>query len=306
MKKNLAYLSAVFLLISILLGTFSYQGDHTVVASALKQTGGQQIFLPLVFRKDIITFSETFDVDPAAPQPWQPANWDVAVHSRDVGTWNTLEPMQAGHGADCSPPPAAHQVRQYQDAVYLCKNHLMTAINATGYGVIYLTPNHMVDFTEQEAVIRFDLSTERTSERDWIDVWITPYDDHLQLPLSDFYPDLGGEPRRAIQVEMANFNRKTTFAFNRITNFAAAGYTGTAWIGYEDFLTPSAMRRDTFELRISRTHIKFGMPAYNFWWYDKTIPALDWTVGVVQFGHHSYNPKKDCSGCLPNTWHWDN
>ncbi|MBE0699544.1 MAG: hypothetical protein IH586_21685, partial [Anaerolineaceae bacterium] len=36
--------------------------------------------------------------------------------------------------------------------------------------------------------------------------------------------------------------------------------------------------------------------------------ALDWSVGVVQFGHHSYNPKKDCEKgtCGPNTWHWDN
>ena len=37
-------------------------------------------------------------------------------------------------------------------------------------------------------------------------------------------------------------------------------------------------------------------------------PALDWDQGVVQFGHHSYNPLKDCAlpTCTPNTWHWDN
>jgi hypothetical protein len=300
MKKNLAFLSAV-----LLLGILLFTGKHLAAASVLQQNV-QQIFLPLEFNKGIVSFNETFDFNPASPQPWQPANWDVTVHSRDISTWNTLEPMQAAHGTDCSPHPAMHQVKLYQDAVFLCRNHLMTAINASGYGVIYLTPNHMVDFTNQEAVIRFDLSTARTSERDWVDIWISPYTDHLQLPLADFYPDLSGEPRRALQVEMTNFNHKTTFGFNRIANFAATGFTGTTWIGYEDFLTTSAMRRDTFELRISRTHIKFGMPAYNFWWYNKTIPALDWTVGVVQFGHHSYNPKKDCTRCLPNTWHWDN
>ena len=48
------------------------------------------------------------------------------------------------------------------------------------------------------------------------------------------------------------------------------------------------------------------MPAYNFTWIDTTIPALDWTQGVVQLGHHSYNPTKDDSGGTPNTWHWDN
>ena len=30
--------------------------------------------------------------------------------------------------------------------------------------------------------------------------------------------------------------------------------------GYESILTPVSTRRDTFELRISRTHLKFGMP----------------------------------------------
>ncbi|MGB4870129.1 MAG: hypothetical protein WBP47_08765, partial [Candidatus Promineifilaceae bacterium] len=33
---------------------------------------------------------------------------------------------------------------------------------------------------------------------------------------------------------------------------------------------------------------------------------LNWNQGVVQLGHHSYNPTKACTGCGPNTWHWDN
>ena len=39
----------------------------------------------------------------------------------------------------------------------------MTSINASGYGVIYLTPDQMVDFSAGEAVVRFDMSTFRTS-----------------------------------------------------------------------------------------------------------------------------------------------
>jgi hypothetical protein len=27
---------------------------------------------------------------------------------------------------------------------------------------------------------------------------------------------------------------------------------------------------------------------------------------VVQFGHHSYDPTRNCPTCGPNTWHWDN
>jgi hypothetical protein len=76
--------------------------------------------------------------------------------------------------------------------------------------------------------------------------------------------------------------------------------------GYESFLTPSATRRDTFELRLSRTHVRFGMPAYDFWWIDAEIADLGWDQGVVQFGHHSYDPTRYCASCGPNTWHWDN
>jgi hypothetical protein len=258
-----------------------------------------------------VGFRETFDGDPAAPQPWQPANWDVTVHSRDQATWNTLETVQAAHGPDCSPPPATHPVSNYADAVYICRNHMMTAINASGYGVIYLTPDHMVDFSQGEAVIRVDMSTLMTSDRDWWDIWITPYNDQLQLPLEDFYPDLNGPPRRALQIIMMRESMNVViydeFAVAQESEFD--GTIPTQWsVKYSTFLTPDAARRDTFEVRVSSNHLKVGMPDYNFWWIDSPIEPLDWNRGIVQFGHHSYNPTKCEHGTCgaPNTWHWDN
>ena len=53
-------------------------------------------------------------------------------------------------------------------------------------------------------------------------------------------------------------------------------------------------------------HLRFGMPAYSLAWVDTALPDLGWAQGVVQFGHHSYNPTKECPDCTPNTWHWDN
>jgi hypothetical protein len=182
----------------------------------------------------------------------------------------------------------------------------MSAINASGYGVIYLTPNHMVDFSSGEAVIRFDVSTARTSPRDWIDLWITPYEDHLQLPLQRWLPDLSGEPRRGILIEMSNFNSGTVFKGQTIKAFQLKSIAGNGWTSYQEFFTPSIQERTTFELRIARNHIMFGMPDYDFWWIDSAIEPLGWTQGIVQIGHHSYNPTKDCSDCGPNTWHWDN
>lgn len=254
-------------------------------------------------------FLETFDGNPTAPQPWKPSTWDVTVHSRDVGTWDKLEPVVAMHGSDCGAPPQTHTITSYDDAVFLCRDHLMTAIKAEGYGVIYLTPNQMVDFSQGEAVVRFDLSTLRTSQRDWVDLWITPYPEQLQLPLEDWLPDLSGVPRNAIHVRMDAFNGGTNFTVFVINDFVATELPGQSWVSYESMLTPDAKRRDTFELRIARTYIQFGMPAYHFSWVNADMPALDWGRGVVQFGHHSYNPSKadGCGAvCEPDTWHWDN
>ena len=256
-------------------------------------------------------FVSTFDGAPAAPQPWTPSTWDVAVHSRDHQTWDALEPMQAAHSGSCGAPPATHTISAYQDAVYQCNDHIMTAINASDYGMIYLTPNQLVDFSGGGAIVRFDMSTLRASGRDFVDLWISPYNEHLQLPLRDDLPDAQGEPRNAVHIEM-DFGMTGTFQARIIRNFVATKLDGAGidpWTGYESFLVPSASRRDTFELQITRTHLRFGMPAYNQWWIDKPIADLGWDKGVVQFGHHSYNPQKDCeptSPCLPNTWHWDN
>jgi hypothetical protein len=252
------------------------------------------------------SFRETYDGQPTHPHPWNRSNWDVTIHSRDIDTFDTLEQMQALHGADCAGPPATHPVAAYDQAVFLCRDHLMTAINAQGYGVIYLTPNQLVDFSGSEAVIRFDLSTLRMSQRDWVDLWVTPYHDQLQLPLERWLPDLNGEPRNALHIRMDTFDNQTIFKATIVRDFVTTELPLATTEGYEQVLTPDAKRRDTFELRISRSHLRFGMPDYHLTWIDSDMPDLGWSQAVVQFGHHSYNPTKDCPSCLPNTWHWDN
>jgi hypothetical protein len=255
------------------------------------------------------TFLETFDGNPANPQPWKPANWDVVVHSRDVSTWSSLEPMQAMHGSDCGAPPANHMISSYDDAVFLCRDHLMTAINASGYGAIYLTPNQLVDFSTGEAVISWDMSTLRTSGRDWVDLWITPFAGNMNMPLQDWLPDLNGPPRNAIHVLMSLQGEDTVWKAEVYQNYVATGVDGNWWTGWRTFLTESATRRDKIEVRLSRNHLKVGMPGYSFSWIDAPIPQQSWSQGVVQFGHHSYTPTKSdgCgSVCQPNTWHWDN
>jgi hypothetical protein len=284
------------------------------------------------------TFFEGFDGTPSSPLPFlqTPAadRWDVLTHYRDgTGNQETPLPANAHHPMDCSKPIddkgnlLTHPLgTTYDSNVFICNNHLMTTINGGDYGAVYLTPNHMIDFTNQEAVIRYDMSTHRSAARDWIDVFIMPYEDNLTAPL-DGRPDLQGLPRRGINIEMSdrgsttpcgtdaaggNVNFCTIFLGRKVDNFTAT-YLPRNEIAYEEFLKPDPARRDFFEIRISRNHLKFWMPDYNKTFIDTDIPGgLDWSRGVVQFGHHSYNPFKDCGmtnhqgfkPCGPGTWHW--
>lgn len=172
--------------------------------------------------------------------------------------------------------------------------------------MIYLTPNQLVDFSGGEAVVRFDLSTLRTSSRDWVDLWVTPYEDHLQLPLESWLPDLTGEPRRTVHLKMDTNDDFSVFKGFVFRDTTVEELKFNTWGGYEKVVTPSAVRRDTIELRISRTSIKLGMPAYNHWWIDTRMADLGWSQGIVQLGHHSYSPFKCDKACQANTWHRDN
>lgn len=257
---------------------------------------------------------------PAAPTPWNPSTWDVAVHIRNNYQYGGLDAMQAQHGSDCAPAPATHAVSSYRDAVFLCNNHVMTAMSAGGYGVIYLTPDHMFDWSGGTATLSFPVSTFRQSDRDWIDLWITPFDENLELPLESWLPDLQGPPKDAIHIRMDQFNQGTIFSGEVYSNFQSHALSNNWWTTLEALMTPSATIRSTFELDLSSSHIRFGIPVLpatggSIWWVDSGI-SVPFTRGVVQLGHHSYTPDKSAGcgpppeqkalglGCAPNTWHW--
>lgn len=250
---------------------------------------------------------------PAAPTPWHPTNWSVAVHSRDISTLDRLEPMAAQHGADCGPPPATHTITNYQDAVFLCKEHMMTAINASGYGAIYLTPDHTMNFDGGTSSLTFSVSTVRTSQRDWWDLWVTPWQENLVLPLQTGMPDLSGPPKDSLHIMMVGENRFTAELYrgcvpgncNSIDLPVASGDT------WDSRVPPSARIRTTFQLDVSQNHVRFGIPSVNLWWVDTNV-SLPFSQGILQVGHHSYTPTKDAgcgpppgqTSCEPDTWHW--
>jgi len=266
---------------------------------------------------------ETFDGGtPAAPLSFSDADWDVQVHSRDTDTWTNLEPIHAQHGPDCSAPPATHVNTSYEGSVFVCgsgdNRHIMTALKADGYGLIYLTPNRIVDFSNG-ATVQFDMSTLHTSTRDWIDIWVTPYEDALVLPFDQSDVDLQGRPRKALHLFMTTYNGQTAFVCQRIDNFVTVEEKGRQWNSLESALAavgraPSATVRDTFRFTFSPTSMTFNSPTIaGFEPCSHSFANAGFTSGVVQIGHHSYNPEKAGTGNpgeggapRPNTWHWDN
>ena len=226
----------------------------------------------------------------------------------DRESWTQLEPMAAHHGADCSGPPNTHQISGYNQAVFNCADHIMTSIYSSGYGLIYLTPDQLVDFSGGETVVRFDMSTFRSSMRDWVDIWLSPWDDQIPAPLESWLPDLTGAPRRAIQIRMDISDDKTYFRGTVIRGFGnSTNVTTNNSLTYESFLTTSASRRDTFELRISRTTLKFGMPTYNKWWVDARSRTSAGTRPSSSLATtRTTRVRIARRRCGPNTWHWDN
>lgn len=266
------------------------------------------------------TFKETFDGDPTTPQPFtqtNQSNWDVQVHERDR-PYSNFDEMDAMHGTDCSAPPASHHTTgSYEDSVFNCKNHLMTAINGGGYGVIYLSPNAMIDFANSGSV-QFEMSTAISSNRDWWDVTISPFMDSQALPLlSDLSQGTDLQEPNKNSVVVTTDNGESAPNLKVVTNGSEKSYgnlnnayksTGTDVVAG----TNQMAVRQTLKLTISKTHVKFERlqsstaPALIF--IDQDIPELSWSEGVIQLGHHSYNPSKACSfdgTCGPNTWHWD-
>lgn len=263
---------------------------------------------------------------PPAPLPFNASveypHFDVQIHSRDHMD-GTMEPVRAEHGDDCAAPPATHNLSGSTRAVYafICNNHAMSVLHEGGYGAVAFTPTQQL--TSASGVVTWDMSTETQSNRDWADIWVTPWLQNLTLPADIGAVDLQGEPLNAIHLKVADdFNH--AWCVNTIINHTETGYvncssgsspnihTGIA------FGTNEAAVRQSFQLTFTPTSLRFerlaSATALAMVYYDgpATVPNLN--GAVVQFMQHSYNPEKDGScdafiaiaGYCGPTWHWNN
>jgi hypothetical protein len=257
---------------------------------------------------------------PSSPQPWQPSNWDVQVHIRDMQrSGDAIDPQRADHGADCSAPPAQHPISAWQQAVFVCHNHVMTAIADAGYGEVALTPDRMADWSEGAVTIGFSVSTTHSNARNWWALDVTPFGEQVALPFDEGGVDLQGMPAHYIEVRTDNCgnNDKTLYRVVREAPGASgdaqafgAPQSQSACLEDVTGIQPSATVRTPLELVISQTGYLLRIGAASAVAPGKTLTQGTWkrpltfTRGVVQFLHHAYNPEK--AGTAPDTWHWSN
>jgi hypothetical protein len=288
-------------------------------------------------------FVETFDGQPSNPLSYQnPSNWDILISG-----FNTAEPNVAQHGPNCEAPGFpytagnSHLMRTRHDAVFVCNDHVMTAPGLSGYGAVYMTPPALMDFSRGSATLQFDMSTLRTSSRDWVDVVLTPYSQRQLLAFNNVDNHV---PPDNIHIMLGGTN--VFLVTQRVAggrDVEVRGDTFTTWdmvmAAQIPPLTQSAARRDRFRVQLTQNQLSVCLMGNEtgqtyryrnqdgFCWVNTTLPnPLDPAVwgnqAAVQIDHRVYNPEKSCSSeldgqsivhnaygdlhCPANTWHWDN
>ena len=266
---------------------------------------------------DKVVYTESFNGghspnDPGPPQSFNPQNWDIQTHIRSAhSTPGVTVRHEADHGANCEAPgddgAVTHAVSKVEDTTYQCANHIMSSFRADDFGQIAMTPPALVDFSDGEATIKFDMSTLSDSPRDWPSLVIQNYADNLALPLEAHWPDLNGFSKSAVLFDF----RDGVVCPVIFRNFKAAEGANKFesgcrwWDSVENHIAPSAQTRRTFVVTISRTRIRVEIPELDLVFADYDIPDLGWDQGLVSLLHHSYDPLKG-GGKAPNTWHFDN
>lgn len=256
-------------------------------------------------------FIENFSGRPSSPLNYaNPNNWDIMVFGVDA-----RQPNLAQHGPACEAPgfpyvPGVntHSFSTQNQAVFICNDHVMTSVGVAGYGAVYMTPPAVADFSAGSARIAWDMSTLRTSSRDWVYITITPFSEHHELPYINTDQHI---PPHNIKIALAGTDNFELFQNGGFQNSKLGNTdTSTTWDDVFRAQTPptaqSPVRRDTFEITLSRTNISLCMPNYTwrgqqpFCWARNVVlreslsPDVWGDQASVQFTHVSYNAEKSC------------
>lgn len=276
---------------------------------ALPSGLAQQLAPALVQAKP---FLESFDGSPATPQDYSnPHNFDIMVFGVDPS-----EPNLAQHGPDCAAPgfpydaTNTHHISTAGQAVFLCKDHLMTAPGLAGYGAVYMTPPAVADFSGGSARISWDMSTLRTSSRDWVYVTLTPFLERHEMPFLNNDQHI---PPHNIVLRLGGVDTFEVFQGRTDGSYRLNGQGsdyGTSWDDVFAAQKPPMMqdgaRRDTFSITLTRTTVSLCLEnrpykgQENFCWArnvqlrEPLDPAVWHDQANVQWTHVVYNAEKSC------------
>lgn len=273
-------------------------------------------------------FTATFTGAPAQPAALNPSDFEIIRGTGWTGVAEgPLNASSAQHGPNCDAPgeggTVRHSVTNYNDLVFQCRDHVMTYM-AGDASLIYMTPNQLLDLSGGTGTVKWDVSTTSLSTRDWIGVWIQNWDTQEQRILDETIPAHQSNPRNAIQIEQGGggpgFESGSGLwhieVYDQNRNLSALVNDGCCGHKVFDVTQMSAQARTTFQVDLTPGHIKLWLPAFNYVLAEGDIPALNWSKGVVTFGHFSYSPDKGANpftgACCSvgdgesNTWHWDN
>jgi hypothetical protein len=286
-----------------------------VIAIPLTSSASQRgtILAPQAATSSI--FTETFDAAPTAPSRWDPPGWDV-IRSGNASQAPFTNPIPDCNGTQSYAPMADNE----EFGVYKCPNHLMLRMANLSYGFMMLTPPTLVDFSNGEAAIQWDMSTINTNGRNWIEMHLMPVQDHILMAAERWGSNRAARELVIMSKEGSCSGTKNTsgegsvLIKTEIRRVLSGNYSGDEQIGQAclgDYVNPSGSTYTTLEFRITKTHLKFGIPSQNAWFFDKQISDLGWDKGVLQFGVSAYNSHSNSpcfeSGACPFTvFHFDN
>jgi hypothetical protein len=128
----------------------------------------------------------------------------------------------------------------------------------------------------------------------------------MSYPL-DLDVDGSGMPLNAIHVRQEGIDEWQI----QISRNGQIEVLGTLAIPFDGFGGASRVTRTPVRIVFSTTSLTLSYPTVPGASTTVSFAPLSWNQGVVQFGHHSYTPLKDCEDnpqfiCAANTWHWDN
>jgi hypothetical protein len=254
---------------------------------------------------------------PSAPEPFMSNEIAFTKHLRSTcgSVQNGYGPpadggtcsMLADHGSACQPPPATHPIGSaYTDEVYVCHDHLMTAMDGASAGMIEFNANQLVDFSSGPATVSISRSTQANSSRDYTEFYFVPFAEQLAYSADGIIAETQKEARDYVRVVVATNGHETTFRVQERVGGGIHEVQGDWWDSVEarTGLVDSATIRTPIEFTLSRTHIRVSMNGFTP--YDTDLPVpFPVTQAVFQVQHISYAPTQE-NGGTPNTWHWSN